>query len=115
MYQGYSIPLESLYAAYPTCANRTSSSAPVFVIVDALLNGERLDQTASIFSLTFGPAAWVSQAIHAAAVELYLHATRKEDERLKAYSMMGRSLGLKVAIEGNEDETIERQSTIAKV
>jgi hypothetical protein len=89
MYNGYSKPLDMLYSAYPACQN-TSSADVTYVIVKGRLTSGRPEEIASIFSLSFGVALWLSLVIHNFAVEKYLWSTKDEDERLRVVSMKRR-------------------------
>jgi hypothetical protein len=89
LYEGYSLPLQNVYSAYPACRNFTSS-IPIYVIVNADFVGTRPEQISAIFNLSFGPSVWIAQVIHIFAVEIYLRMTKDEDERLKTVSLARR-------------------------
>jgi hypothetical protein len=76
-----------LATSYPTCASfvngtdpeAVSSVAATFAVGDAANTGAALN-------VVFGMALWVSLALHAFGVELYLHLTPKEAQRLRQIS-----------------------------
>ncbi|KIX08622.1 uncharacterized protein Z518_03278 [Rhinocladiella mackenziei CBS 650.93] len=68
---------------YPQC---TGPNASVPVAVKANINGMGPESTTASFHLTFGMALWLSLAIHAIGVEVYLQLTPAETERLRLVS-----------------------------
>ncbi|KAF7194141.1 hypothetical protein HII31_04497 [Pseudocercospora fuligena] len=68
---------------YLTCS--ASEEAWTVVHADfAATNG--IQEIAATFQLTFGMSIWLSIALHAVGVELYLHLTKAETERLRRVS-----------------------------
>ncbi|KAH8194842.1 hypothetical protein TruAng_010995 [Truncatella angustata] len=73
-------------ALFPQCAEFFSGANPSQnVLVNADYNGNVVE-IASAFNLTFGPAGWLAVALHAVGIEIYLHLTPAEAERLRKVS-----------------------------
>ncbi|TGJ85790.1 hypothetical protein E0Z10_g3010 [Xylaria hypoxylon] len=72
---------------YPECASFFSGeNLDQQAIVKANFNGDNAIEVGAAFNIVFGPAAWLSVAIHLIAAELYLHLTPAENERLRNVS-----------------------------
>ncbi|CAG8974959.1 hypothetical protein HYALB_00007636 [Hymenoscyphus albidus] len=89
-----STAFSDLYQRYPLCRGGNAMEE-TFVAVTVTMNRERPEEMAAMFHATFGAAFWLGLAINMLACEIYLHATRDEDEGLKKVSMSKRkALGL---------------------
>ncbi|RMZ70784.1 microtubule associated [Pyrenophora seminiperda CCB06] len=76
-----------LVSLYPTCKSFIDGSDPEAVAsVAAKLFGGNAANTGAALNIVFGMALWVSLAIHAFGVEVYLHLTPKEAHRLREIS-----------------------------
>ncbi|OQE28500.1 hypothetical protein PENSTE_c003G04937 [Penicillium steckii] len=72
---------KDLLAAYPAC-----SSSSAWVAVKADMNGTSGVNAAAALNLSFGMSVWLALALHAIGVELYIHLTPAEFERLRRIS-----------------------------
>lgn len=82
MMQNSSATLE----AYPDCASYYDGSAPdQMALVQADLNGSEPTAAAGL-DLNFGAALWLALWLHAVGVEIYLHLTPREAQRLRQIS-----------------------------
>ncbi|KAF5966494.1 hypothetical protein FCOIX_12485 [Fusarium coicis] len=72
---------ESLVAKYPTCQDLNA-----WVAVQGDMSGEGTENIASALSLGFSMGLWLALAIHAIGIEVYLHLTPAETERLRKIS-----------------------------
>ncbi|KAF5235713.1 hypothetical protein FANTH_11593 [Fusarium anthophilum] len=72
---------ESLIAKYPTCQDLNA-----WVAVQGDMAGEGTENIASALSLGFSMGLWLALAIHAIGIEVYLHLTPAETERLRKIS-----------------------------
>ncbi|KAF5660763.1 hypothetical protein FDENT_13670 [Fusarium denticulatum] len=72
---------QSLIAKYPTCQDLNA-----WVAVQGDMSGESAENIASALSLGFSMAIWLALAIHAIGIEVYLHLTPAETERLRKIS-----------------------------
>ncbi|KAG7290013.1 hypothetical protein NEMBOFW57_000005 [Staphylotrichum longicolle] len=95
---GYSIPMPcakvsylmgseaKTLAAYPDCESYFShQDANKAVLVPASMNGNGSNAAAAL-SLGFGAAFWLAFTMHAIGVEVYLHLTPAEADRLRNVS-----------------------------
>jgi hypothetical protein len=92
IYSHYPDPtsVASLNLRYPPCANFSSTPQSVYAIVTASLEATKPEEVYMAVSFAFGISAWLAGVIHILAVEIYLNATKDEDERLKKVSAMRR-------------------------
>lgn len=74
---------EEAAAGFAGCAADPNGWA---VVEGSLYNPEGLANVIAAFQLTFGMAAWVALVLHTFGVELYLHLTPAEAERLRTVS-----------------------------
>ncbi|KAF9774269.1 hypothetical protein IL306_007760 [Fusarium sp. DS 682] len=72
---------ESLIAKYPTCDDLNA-----WVAVQGDMAGDGAENIASALSISFSMAVWLGLAIHAIGIEVYLHLTPAETERLRKIS-----------------------------
>ncbi|KAJ5337194.1 uncharacterized protein N7506_005216 [Penicillium brevicompactum] len=72
---------EALLAVYPSCNASTS-----YVAVKANINAGNAGNAAAALDLSFGMSVWLALALHAIGVEIYLHLTPAEFERLRKIS-----------------------------
>ncbi|QGI87054.1 hypothetical protein CEK25_002010 [Fusarium fujikuroi] len=72
---------KSLIAKYPTCDDPNA-----WVAVQGDMSGDSSENIASALSLGFSMAIWLALAIHAIGIEVYLHLTPAETERLRKIS-----------------------------
>ncbi|KAF5566925.1 hypothetical protein FPANT_14108 [Fusarium pseudoanthophilum] len=72
---------ESLIAKYPTCQDLDA-----WVAIQGDMSGEGTENIASALSLGFSMGLWLALAIHAIGIEVYLHLTPAETERLRKIS-----------------------------
>ncbi|KAF5989008.1 hypothetical protein FBULB1_1163 [Fusarium bulbicola] len=72
---------ESLIAKYPTCQDLNA-----WVAIQGDISGEGTENIASALSLGFSMGLWLALAIHAIGIEVYLHLTPAETERLRKIS-----------------------------
>ncbi|KAJ4038311.1 hypothetical protein NW756_008555 [Fusarium oxysporum] len=72
---------ESLIAKYPTCQDLNA-----WVAIQGDMSGESTENIASALSLGFSMGIWLALAIHAIGIEVYLHLTPAETERLRRIS-----------------------------
>ncbi|TVY68373.1 hypothetical protein Focb16_v003007 [Fusarium oxysporum f. sp. cubense] len=72
---------ESLIAKYPTCQDLNA-----WVAIQGDMSGESTENIASALSLGFSMGIWLALAIHAIGIEVYLHLTLTETERLRRIS-----------------------------
>ncbi|KAI0132356.1 hypothetical protein BJ170DRAFT_245030 [Xylariales sp. AK1849] len=78
---------EATRSLYPGCSSFLSGENPAQqVLVRASFPSKDPVQIAAGFNLVFGMAAWLSLALHAIGIELYLHLTPAEAERLRNVS-----------------------------
>ncbi|KXJ88388.1 hypothetical protein Micbo1qcDRAFT_189882 [Microdochium bolleyi] len=79
-------PNITLAGTFPDCAAYLSGADPAkMTVVRANLRGSIVERTAAL-NMSFGTATWVALIIHAVLLELYLHYTAEEDQRLKKVS-----------------------------
>ncbi|KAF5667082.1 hypothetical protein FHETE_5785 [Fusarium heterosporum] len=71
----------SLVSKYPTCAD-----SDAWVAVQGDMGGESAENIATALSLGFSLGVWLALAIHAIGIEVYLHLTPAESERLRKIS-----------------------------
>ncbi|CAI6336276.1 unnamed protein product [Periconia digitata] len=74
---------------YPECASYLNGTdSKQYSTVRARFGGEQTSaaEIGAAFNMTFGMALWVAMAIHAVGVEIYLHLTPREAERLRNVS-----------------------------
>ncbi|KAF2649820.1 hypothetical protein K491DRAFT_610042 [Lophiostoma macrostomum CBS 122681] len=72
---------------YPICEAYFDGSNPTQeAVVKANMDGEDPNQIGVALGMSFGMACWVALAIHAIGVEVYLHLTPRETERLRKVS-----------------------------
>ncbi|KAK6214455.1 hypothetical protein LQW54_004362 [Pestalotiopsis sp. IQ-011] len=71
---------------YLECAGYFSGQSPGQQAAVAANLGGNVAEVASVFSATFGPAFWLAFALHAVGIEIYLHLTPAEAERLRNVS-----------------------------
>ncbi|KAF1844308.1 uncharacterized protein K460DRAFT_162021 [Cucurbitaria berberidis CBS 394.84] len=72
---------------YPTCAAYANGTSPDQVALVAATFGEGdATNTGAALNINFGMALWLAFAIHALGVEVYLHLTPKEAQRLRQVS-----------------------------
>ena len=73
--------------SYPTCESYFNGTNPSQeAVVHATLFEDDNAQSGAALGLTFGMAAWVALWMHAIGVEIYLHLTPKEADRLRRVS-----------------------------
>ncbi|KAF4969139.1 hypothetical protein FSARC_3576 [Fusarium sarcochroum] len=72
---------DSLVAKYPACKDMGA-----WVAVQGDMAGESAENIASALSLGFSLGVWLALAIHAIGIEVYLHLTPAEAERLRKIS-----------------------------
>ncbi|KAG9191710.1 hypothetical protein G6011_10444 [Alternaria panax] len=76
-----------LATSYPTCTSFVNGTDPEAVSsVAATFGSGDAANTGAALNVVFGMALWVSLALHAFGVELYLHLTPKEAQRLRQIS-----------------------------
>ena len=72
---------------YPACASYADGSDPNAVsAVLANMGGASAANAGAALNVNFGMALWLAFAIHAVGVEVYLHLTPREAERLRQVS-----------------------------
>ncbi|KAF1994533.1 hypothetical protein P154DRAFT_447338 [Amniculicola lignicola CBS 123094] len=71
---------------YPGCASFYSGDAEQEVIVRAKMGSGNPVESAAALGLSFAMALWIAGALHAIGVEIYLHLTPREKERLRNVS-----------------------------
>lgn len=76
---------ESTYSAYPVCIPGDNDPRNVKAIVVADFGGNEAEIGASLH-VPFGVALWLALAMHAVGVEIYLHLTPREHDRLRQIS-----------------------------
>jgi hypothetical protein len=76
-----------LVPKYPACAAYAKGTDPSgHAMVLAKLGGATGVNAGAALNMTFGMALWLSTCIHAIGVEIYLHLTPKEAQRLRNVS-----------------------------
>jgi hypothetical protein len=76
-----------LLPLYPSCAAFANGTDPNAVApVLANLGGKTAANSGAALNLSFGMALWLATAIHAIGIEIYLHLTPKEANRLRQVS-----------------------------
>ncbi|KAF1927247.1 uncharacterized protein M421DRAFT_66072 [Didymella exigua CBS 183.55] len=76
-----------LVSAYPACASYADGSKLGQVsAVLADMNGASAAEAAAALNVSFGMALWLAFAVHTVSVEIYLHLTPREAERLRQVS-----------------------------
>lgn len=76
-----------LLFSYPTCAAYANGTNPTQVaIVAATFDQGDAANTGAALNVNFGMALWLAFVIHALGVEIYLHLTPKEAQRLRQVS-----------------------------
>lgn len=76
-----------LLDTYPACASYANGRNPNQVsAVEATFGAGGAPNTGAALNITFGMALWLATAIHAIGVEVYLHLTPKEAQRLRQVS-----------------------------
>ncbi|KAH7071730.1 hypothetical protein FB567DRAFT_455284 [Paraphoma chrysanthemicola] len=76
--------LLSKYAACEAYVNGTEANA--VAVVEANLSGETAVNAGAGLGVSFGMALWLAVAVHAVGVEVYLHLTPREAQRLRQVS-----------------------------
>lgn len=72
---------------YPPCAAFYTGTSPhQNVLVSANSFSPRPEEIGAGFTVTFGPAAFIALLVHCVGVEIYLHLTPGEAERLRRVS-----------------------------
>lgn len=71
---------------YPECAAYLNGTSPNQQAAVHASFGTTGVETGAALNMTFGTALWVALALHAFGVELYLHLTPREAERLRNVS-----------------------------
>lgn len=72
---------------YPACAAYANGTSPDQVAAVAATFGQGdATNTGAALNVNFGMALWLAVAIHAVGVEVYLHLTPKEAQRLRQVS-----------------------------
>ena len=73
-------------STYPDCVSYYNGNNPdQMAVVQANFDGS-VEQIAASLNITFGMATWLALMLHAAGVEIYLHLTPREAERLRQVS-----------------------------
>ena len=72
-------------ALYPACNSTTLDPYDIKIPVSANFGGN-VDQVGAAFDVNFGMAIWLALALHVVGVEIYLHLTPREHERLRQIS-----------------------------
>ncbi|KAI5922918.1 hypothetical protein F4810DRAFT_670774 [Camillea tinctor] len=99
---------QATLSAYPGCAPFFSGETPdQHVVVLANYNSEDQMQIATAFNTVFGMSAWICIALHAIGVEVYLHLTPAEHERLRNMSYQ-RQLEAGMRNPGRSGLTVDR-------
>ncbi|KAH7066982.1 hypothetical protein BKA63DRAFT_523509 [Paraphoma chrysanthemicola] len=98
-------PLLSKYAACDAYVNGTKANA--VAVVEANLSGESAVNVGAGLGVSFGMALWLAVAIHAVGVEVYLHLTPKEAQRLRQVSYQ-RQLEAGMRYSGSSGLTTDR-------
>ncbi|GKT90476.1 hypothetical protein Ct61P_08326 [Colletotrichum tofieldiae] len=93
---------------YPGCGGYYSGESPgLNVIVHSNYHAHQPAEIAAGFTSVFDAGSWLALAIHAILVELYLHLTPAESERLRCISYQRQlEAGMKNA--GNAGLTVQR-------
>ncbi|KAF2827948.1 hypothetical protein CC86DRAFT_347820 [Ophiobolus disseminans] len=77
----------TLLSTFPACAAYVNGTNPdELAIVKADLEGDSGANAGAALSMSFGMAIWLATAIHAIGVEVYLHLTPREAQRLRQVS-----------------------------
>ncbi|KAK1971430.1 hypothetical protein LY78DRAFT_98219 [Colletotrichum sublineola] len=93
---------------YPGCGDYYSGENPgLNVIVHSNYHAHQPAEIAAGFTSVFDAGSWLALAIHAVLVELYLHLTPAESERLRRISY-GRQLEVGMRNAGNAGLTVQR-------
>jgi hypothetical protein len=72
---------------YPLCVSFfNSSNLNQEAVVHATMNSDNAAEIGAALGVSFGMALWLAMAIHAFGIEIYLHLTPKEAERLRNVS-----------------------------
>ncbi|KAF9882426.1 hypothetical protein CkaCkLH20_00462 [Colletotrichum karsti] len=97
-----------IMSLYPDCGAYFSGANPgLNVLVHAGVDARQPAEIAAGFTAVFGAGSWLALAIHAILVELYLHLTPAEAERLRRISYQRQlEAGMKNA--GNAGLTVQR-------
>ncbi|EUC45625.1 hypothetical protein COCMIDRAFT_94973 [Bipolaris oryzae ATCC 44560] len=76
-----------LVTSYPACSAFANGSNPdaVSAVAATIGSGDRAN-TGAALNIAFGMAVWVAFALHAIGVEIYLHLTPREAQRLRQVS-----------------------------
>ncbi|KAF1914595.1 hypothetical protein BDU57DRAFT_588860 [Ampelomyces quisqualis] len=84
----FTLPSSSmLLLQYPTCSSYVNGSNPAQVApVLAKLDGDTGVNAGAALNLSFGTGLWLAVVLHAIGVEIYLHLTPREAERLRKVS-----------------------------
>ncbi|KAH7324299.1 hypothetical protein B0I35DRAFT_387979 [Stachybotrys elegans] len=78
---------ERMLELYPLCSAWATGESPgQMVVVVAQMGGTSAAEAAAALSVPFGAASWLALALHAIGVEIYLHLTPGEAERLRKAS-----------------------------
>ncbi|KAF2120072.1 hypothetical protein BDV96DRAFT_485793 [Lophiotrema nucula] len=78
---------EPVLAIYPECEAYYSGTNPgQQALVHATMNNDNPVEIGAALGISFGMAIWLAFAIHAIGVEIYLHLTPREAERLRNVS-----------------------------
>ncbi|KAJ4359932.1 uncharacterized protein N0V89_000491 [Didymosphaeria variabile] len=95
-------------ALYPECASFVNGTNPhQQAVVHASFNSGHSTEIGAGLNMCFGMALWVALAMHAIGVEVYLHLTPKEAERLRNVSYQ-RQLEAGMRKPGSEGLTADR-------
>jgi NADH:ubiquinone oxidoreductase subunit 6 (subunit J) len=77
----------NIVAAYPSCKSFVDGTNPEAVsLVEATFGVGDTANTGAALNVVFGMALWLSMAMHAFGVEVYLHLTPREAQRLRQVS-----------------------------
>ncbi|KAK6080983.1 hypothetical protein SCUP515_03125 [Seiridium cupressi] len=78
---------DATLSLYPECASFLSGeNLGQQALVSANYHGTNPVEIAAAFNMVFGSAAWLAFALHAVGIEIYLHLTPAEAERLRNVS-----------------------------
>jgi len=77
---------QQLVENYPSCASFIDSNNLQAVTAVKADFGGSVEQLMSAMNITFGMAGWLALGLHAIGVEVYLHLTPRESERLRQVS-----------------------------
>ncbi|KAH8883174.1 hypothetical protein GQ53DRAFT_847078 [Thozetella sp. PMI_491] len=99
---------KKVLADYPECGAYYNGSSPgQNALVLANYKSNNPVEIAAALGINFGPALWLAFAIHAIGIELYLHLTPAESERLRNVSYQ-RQIEAGMRNPGNAGLTVQR-------